>query len=407
VGAQAGCDLQLSDRQVSGHHFEILFERGGYCLRDLDSTNGTYVSGHRVKEVYLNPGTTIYLGETRLRFEPLEESAAIELSASDRFGEMVGTSPVMRALFAQLERVAPTDASVLVTGETGTGKELIAEAIHSQSPRASGPFVVVDCGSIPTNLIGSELFGHEKGAFTGATSAHAGAFEQASGGTVFLDELGELPLEQQVALLGVLERRSVRRIGGRRAIPVDIRVVAATNRDLAKEMNRGTFRSDLYYRLAVLRVHLPPLRERREDIPFLAQHFLSLLPGEHRVSNKLLENLSKQPFPGNVRELRNLIERSVILADSGLHSEELDNPSESPEPSDPDVVHFQVNEEVAYRAAKSQLMLELERRYLRRLLDRHDGNISKAARAAGLDRMTVHKMLQRTGLAERYGRKPS
>jgi len=322
VGAHGGCDLVLRDRLVSGHHFEIVVDDTGYRLRDLDSTNGTFVAGHRVRDLYLNPGTVIYAGESRLRFEPLGDSVSIELSARDRFGELVGNSVVMRALYALLERVAATDASVLVTGETGSGKELVAEALHQHSPRADGPFVVVDCGSIPDNLIASELFGHERGAFTGAVSSHAGAFERAHGGTIFLDEIGELPLELQPNLLGVIERRQVRRLGGARSIPLDLRVVAATNRDLAGEMNRGTFRSDLFYRLAVVQVRVPPLRERPDDIPLLVDHFLELLAAGGAplppLSRETMESLRQHRFPGNVRELRNLIERSVILAEIGL-----------------------------------------------------------------------------------------
>jgi DNA-binding NtrC family response regulator len=446
VGAQAGCDLVLRDRLVSGHHFEILLDEAGYRLRDLDSTNGTFIAGHRVRDVYLNPGTMIYVGESRLRFEPLDDSVTVELSQRDRFGDMVGSSVAMRALYARLERIAPTDASVLISGETGSGKELVAEAIHQHSPRAAGPFVVVDCGSIPDNLIASELFGHERGAFTGAISSYAGAFERAHGGTIFLDEIGELPLELQPNMLGVLERRQVRRIGATRSIPLDLRVIAATNRDLASEMNRGTFRSDLYYRLAVVQVRVPPLRERPEDIPPLAEHFLELLAaGGARVpplSRETLDSLRQHRFPGNVRELRNLIERSVILAGAGMEPDGGDavaggavaggdeigpddvlgsqapagetrgggealGPPGDDQPARPGrhpVVKMEVDDSVPYRIAKQRLMADFDSRYLKQLLRRHGGNVSRAARAAGLDRMTVHKMLQRVGLGGWRGR---
>jgi DNA-binding NtrC family response regulator len=426
VGAQTGCDLVLTDRLVSGHHFEIMLDEAGYRLRDLDSTNGTFVSGHRVRDVYLNPGTVIYVGESRLRFDPLDESISVDLSTRDRFGEMVGSSVVMRALFAKLERIAPTDASVLITGETGTGKELVAEAIHHHSLRTSGPFVVVDCGSIPDNLIASELFGHERGAFTGAVSTYAGAFERAHGGTIFLDEIGELPLELQPNLLGVLERRQVRRLGSSKPVPVDIRVVAATNRDLASEMNRGSFRSDLFYRLAVVQVRVPALRERPEDIPVLAQHFAELLGAASGVpshlSRETLESLRHHPFPGNVRELRNVIERSLVLAEAGVSFEVTVPPAaaagvgtgEPPREPTPavaaagadrgDALAFEVDDEVPYRIAKQRLVSEFDARYLKKLLVRHGGNVSRAARAAGLDRMTVHKMLQRVGLGGWRGR---
>jgi DNA-binding NtrC family response regulator len=437
VGAQSGCDLVLSDRLVSGHHFEILLDEAGYRLRDLDSTNGTFIAGHRVRDVYLNPGTVIYAGESRLRFEPLDQSVTVELSQRDRFAGMVGKSVAMRALYARLERIAPTDASVLIVGETGSGKELVAEAIHQHSPRSGGPFVVVDCGSIPDNLIASELFGHERGAFTGAIASYAGAFERAHGGTIFLDEIGELPLELQPNLLGVVERRQVRRLGGTRSIPLDLRVVAATNRDLASEMNRGTFRSDLYYRLAVVQVRVPPLRERPDDIPLLAEHFLELLAAGGsrvpRLSRETLDNLRQHRFPGNARELRNLIERSVILAEVGMEpdgvgiGDGVDPAGAEPEaaaghlpPADAEmalgpgdvvpatggrpVVRMEVDDSVPYRIAKQRLVAEFDARYLKQLLRRHGGNVSRAARAAGLDRMTVHKMLQRVGLAGWRGR---
>ena len=408
VGAQAGNDLIVSDRRVSGFHFEILLDDRGYRLRDLDSTNGTYVGGHRVRDIYLNPGSVIYIGDHRIRFEPQESSVKVELSEQNQFGGMVGRSVAMRALFAQLGRVAPTDASVLVTGETGTGKELVAEALHEASPRADGPFEVVDCGSLPANLIESELFGHEKGAFTGAHQSHSGVFERASGGTVFLDEIGELPLDLQPKLLGVLERRVVRRVGGTRTFPVDIRVVAATNRDLLKEINHNRFREDLYYRLAVVRVHMPALRDRLEDVPILLDHFLELIPAATDVQLKpgTVENLSHHDYPGNVRELRNLIERAVIMAQMGdeaaiepVFAAIPAGPSSGPEGAGVEnVLQFAVDADTPYKQAKGLLVEEFDKRYLKALLKKFDGNVSKAARAAGLDRMTVHKMLTRRGV---------
>ena len=310
----------------------------------------------------------------------------------------------MRALFARLERIAPTEANILITGETGTGKELVAEAIHRNSPRASGPFVVVDCGSLPDNLIGSELFGHERGAFTGAVTTYQGAFERASGGTVFLDELGELPLDLQTNLLGVLERRHIRRLGGKQPIGVDIRVIAATNRDLGVEINRGRFREDLYYRLAVVEAQVPPLRERSEDIALLATHFLRLFSGDENasLSERVLGKLKKHPFPGNVRELRNLMERSVVLSEGGLDATPPLLAAGGGATSEPHVSddHFDVDvdEQTPYKVARDQLLRQFEVRYLRKLLKRHGGNISKAARAARIDRMTIHNMMQRTGL---------
>jgi len=416
VGAHRANDLVLADKRVSRFHFEIRLEHAGYRLRDLDSTNGTFVAGHRVRDIYLSPGSAVYVGDSRIRFEPQPESACVELSDKERFAGMVGRSVAMRALFAQLERVAPADASVLITGETGTGKELVAEALHEHSTRTSGPFEVLDCGSLPPNLVESELFGHEKGAFTGAHTGHAGIFERASGGTVFLDEVGEIPIELQPKLLGVLERRAVRRVGGTRTIPVDIRVLAATNRNLGVEMNHQRFREDLFYRLAVVRVHVPPLRERLEDVPALIDHFIRLCPGGDQVAlqQETIDTLCRHDYPGNVRELRNLIERAVIMA-SGVPEGSLLGPGAdpmAPEASSPagdgprrgELLETPIDAEVPFKQAKGQMVAEFERRYLRQLLKKHKGNVSRAARAAGLDRMTVHKMLSRRGVAYVRGR---
>jgi DNA-binding NtrC family response regulator len=401
VGARRGCDLVLNDDKVSGHHFEIALDERGYRLRDLGSKNGTWIGPVRVMDAYVAPGTTIHVGTTRLRFQPLGESVQIKLSEGDRFGGQVGRSMVMRELFARLERLAPSDTTVLVTGETGTGKELVAEALHEHSPRSAGPFVVVDCGSIPANLIESDLFGHEKGAFTGATSHRVGAFERASGGTIFIDEIGELPLELQPKLLRVLEQREVRRVGGGRTIPVDIRVIAATNRDLAVEVNHGRFREDLYYRLAVARVHVPPLRDRREDILLLVEHFRDGLPGAAPLDRATLELMMRHDWPGNVRELRNAVERLLILAEmpSELAVRRPPRPaapsiqaSEAPLANPPLTLSLDLDE--PFRALK----LEFERAYVQALLEKHGGNITSAARVAGLDRVSIHKMLHRLGL---------
>jgi transcriptional regulator with GAF, ATPase, and Fis domain len=410
VGAAPSCDLCLSDRKVSGHHFEIRIDERGYRLRDLESTNGTFLAGFRVRDVYLNPSSLIAVGDTGIRFEPLESSVPIEVSERDRVAGMVGSSLAMRALFARVERVAPTDATVLVSGETGTGKELVAEALHEESPRARGPFVIVDCSSIPDQLFESELFGHERGAFTGAVNAHAGAFERAHGGTVFLDEIGELPLELQPKLLRALDSRSIRRVGGGQTISVDMRVIAATNRDLAVEMNRGRFREDLYYRLAVVCIRVPPLRDRREDIPLLVQHFLEEIPSGARVRLRpeTLAALARHDYPGNVRELRNLIERVVALAGARgdprlILPDELppvqsgNAGTSAPSPA-AEMLVVAVDETVPLKRARKQMGDEFDRRYLRRLLVRHKGNVSAAARAAGLDRMTVYKMLNRLDL---------
>jgi DNA-binding NtrC family response regulator len=412
VGAHAGAGgpvLALSDGKVSRTHFEIRLEAEGYRLRDLESTNGTFVSGLRVHDVYVPPGASIYAGDTRLRFEPLDESVEVALSDADRFGDMVGRSVVMRELFARLAAVAPTDATVLVTGETGTGKELVAEALHEHSPRRAGPFVVLDCGAIPANLMESEAFGHERGAFTGATSSHAGAFERAEGGTLFLDEIGELPLEMQPKLLRALERKEFRRVGGQKMLRANIRVVAATNRELAVEVNKGRFREDLYYRLAVAHVAVPPLRERREDVPLLVEHILAdmvaSLPEalERAPSAETIALMKRHEWPGNVRELRNVLERAVLfkqpLRDMSVVAPLPAVAAGAGGAGAGADLRVTIDPTVPFKLAKQDMIDEFERRYVRALLAAHDGNVSAAARAAGIDRMSIHKILNRLGMA--------
>src|SRR3569832_166733 len=415
IGARRGNDVQLSDSKVSGLHCEIRLDDRGYRLRDLDSTNGTYVSSLRINDVYIVAGSQIALGGTRLMFDPLGESVEIELADTDRYGSMIGRSVKMRELFARLEKLARTDTTVLVTGETGAGKELVAEALHDNSPREKGPFVVLDCGSIPPNLIESELFGHERGAFTGATGSNAGAFERAHEGTVFLDEIGELPLNMQPKLQRVLERKEVRRVGGAKTIEVDVRIVAATNRDLGVEVNRGRFREDLYYRLAVARVHVPPLRDRKDDLPLLIDHILATTPGGEsaQIAQETIDLMMKHDWPGNVRELRNVIERAVLLAESPENEDSLRRAPAPVPRSEPSVtvtpsqtatstdaqMTVPVDVTIPFKMAKQNVISEFERRYISRLLAQHDGNISAAARAAGIDRMSIHKMLHRLGLA--------
>jgi hypothetical protein len=313
IGTHRSCDLVLTDRRVSRFHCEVALDDRGYRVRDLGSTNGTTIDRLRVQDGYLRRGSRIRIGESDLYLVPLAESVVIELSEADRLGGLVGDSVAMRRLYATIQQIAPSIATALITGETGTGKELVAEAIHDSSPRHTGPLVVVDCGAAPANLLEDELFGHGPGAAT------AGAFERAHGGTLFLDDIGELPLELQPKLLRALESRPVRRIGGSQDIPCDVRLVAATNRDLVVEVNRRSFHADLYYRLAVALIQVPPLRDRRDDIPRLVEHFLYLLPdsAQRTLPALVLERFLRHPWPGNVRELRNAVERAVGLSRPG------------------------------------------------------------------------------------------
>src|SRR5262249_10535284 len=266
VGSAEGNQLVVVDPHVSRFHCEIGQTPEGFRIRDLDSTNGTLVEGIAVKEAILRSGVTITLGKTRLKF--VTDDAEVEIPASERtsFGDAVGKSGKMREIFGVLERIAPTDLTVTLIGETGTGKDVIARSIHKASPRAKKPFVVFDCGAVAPNLIESELFGHEKGAFTGAVQERAGAFERADGGTLFLDEIGELALDLQPKLLRAIEHRAVRRVGGNDELEIDVRLIAATNKNLEADARQGKFREDLYFRLSVVTLEIPSLRQRRDDM---------------------------------------------------------------------------------------------------------------------------------------------
>jgi transcriptional regulator with GAF, ATPase, and Fis domain len=394
IGTHPASDMVLSDPHVSRLHARIDVEDQDYLLCDLGSTNGTRVAGVRVRQACLEDGTQVELGATRVRFRLLDEPFQIELAEDDAFAGLRGRSVAMRELFAMCARVAPTDAPVLIQGETGTGKELVAHAIHDHSLRAGKPFVVFDCGAVPPTLIESELFGHERGAFTGAVAQRAGVFERADGGTVFLDELGELALELQPKLLRVLEGGEVMRVGGERPRQVDVRVLAATNRDLARMIAEGGFRPDLYYRLAVIRVSVPPLRERRDDIPLLAAGFVKDVLGEvsrakipQPTLEAIFEQLRHHDWPGNVRELRNVVERAAILADPRLiRGGALDAAAELSRS-----VEKSISKRVTLRAART----EREREYLVDLLRATEGDLDEASRIAEVHRKSLERLIRK------------
>jgi two-component system, NtrC family, response regulator GlrR len=388
IGSAEGNDLRLTDPSVSRHHCVLESTPEGVRVRDLGSTNGVVVSGCRVDSALLAPGVTLVLGDTQVVFERQEGDVTFPLSRDEQFGLVIGSSVAMRRLFALLPRLAASDTTVLIEGETGTGKSLLAESLHQQSNRSEGPFVVVDCSAIPPSLIESELFGHEKGSFTGAHAARTGYFESASGGTVFLDEIGELPLALQPKLLRILEERVIRRVGSHEPRRVDVRVLAATNRDLRHEVNRGAFRSDLWYRLAAVKLTIPPLRERPQDIPRLVEHFYAELSAnpDARAPRELLERLSSYHWPGNVRELRNAVERAILFDDPTIFQEI----SGAPAPIDAPVDVSQ-----PFGTAKSRAMARWEHAYLRELIGQHDGNISRAARAARMNRNHLRELLLR------------
>jgi len=383
IGSDPDADLVLADDTVSARHAEIRPTERGWTVRDLGSTNGVVIHDVRVSEALLDEHTKrLALGESELEWK-LSDDEVEHLLAPTPFGGLVGDAPAMRALFALVEQAAPSDSTVLIEGESGTGKEVLAEALHRASPRAGRPFVVVDCGSLAPSLVESELFGHEKGAFTGADRARAGALEEASGGTLFLDEIGELPLEHQVKLLRALESREVRRVGAARPKPIDVRVVAATHRRLDRMVAAGQFRADLFYRLAVIKVHVPALRDRAEDIVPLARRFVAELKPALDPSALLSDTVSRalitHPWPGNVRELRNVVQRLVLV---GELATDVRAPAAPPE----------------YEAARRQALDDFERDYCRAILAHAGGNVSRAAAMAGLSRQMLHRLLRKHDL---------
>jgi len=390
VGSHASNDLQLPDETVSRHHLEIRCEPEGYRIFDLDSSNGTFLGGARLGEILVTGAVELELGATRLRIAPGGDETEVPGSTATRFGALQGRSIAMRELFAQLEAVAKSDATVLLEGETGSGKERVAESLHRESSRgrARGPFVVVDCGALAGGLMESELFGHVRGAFTGADEPRVGLIEAAHRGTLFLDEVGELPLSLQAKLLGVLTRNKVTPVGGSEARKVDVRVIAATRHNLPRAINAGLFRAELFYRIAVVRLRVPPLRERLDDVPLLVGEILAELREREgdRVPEELsavaLAKLVAQPWPGNVRELRNTVEAAVI---------NLPGASRAAAPAAAPIQPFFSGREAALE--------QFHRVYFARLVAGEQFNYSRLAAETGLDRGYLHRILKRYGLS--------
>ena len=413
IGTASTNDLVLTDTTVSRRHCILAVESERYVLRDLDSTNGTELDGTPIREAFLAPGARIRIGDTEIVFQPRKRWERIDVSRADHFGALYGTADGMRAVFSLLAKLAPTDLGCIIAGETGTGKELAARAVHDHSPRADRPFVVVDCGAISDNLIESELFGHERGAFTGADRQRIGAFETAHGGTVFLDEIGELPIELQPKLLRVLERKEIKRLGGSRLMDVDVRVVAATHRDLLAMVREGTFREDLYYRLAEVVVELPPLRDRLGDLPVIAERMLFEMAEEGEAPRTLspdaITALSRRTWPGNVRELRNVLKRAVVMSSTPVLTAsdlKLDaiRPlrqvpgSDVPAGEAPADAQVEVADDLPIKDARDRWVAPMEREYLLRVIRRCGGDLDKAAEEAGIHRKSLERLLRQHGL---------
>jgi two-component system, NtrC family, response regulator HydG len=383
-GQSPACELRVADPAVSRRHGAFELAEGRLRYTDLESTNGSFVDGVPVIDAWLVGGSALRAGATVLRVEKAEKGERVVVSARTRFGGVVGASAAMRRIYPLCEKLARSDVPVVVEGETGTGKEVLAESLHTEGPRAQGPFVVFDCTAVAPNLVEAELFGHERGAFTGAVGQRKGVFEQAHGGTLLIDEIGDLELSLQPKLL--------RRVGGDRSIRVDVRVVAATRRDLDREVAAGRFRDDLFHRLAVTRVELPPLRRRVGDVGLLARHFLTQLGGAERdVPRETWQRWESDEWPGNVRELRNAVARQVALGElADLDFEEVGSPSVG----DPIDGVLALNLPLA--AARERLVAEFERRYVARVLDKHGGNISLAAAESGIARRYFQLIKART-----------
>ena len=420
IGSHESNDLVVEDKTISRFHCRIAREGNAWRITDAGSRNGTRLGGVRVLAAELDGEAMLVLGDSAIRVKPVSRGHVSRIAAPAQFGGIIGSSDAMQRLFAVLERVAASEIDVLVHGESGTGKELVATELVQRSARADGPVVVVDCGSISPTLVESELFGHVRGAFTGADRDREGAFEAAHGGTLFLDEIGELPLELQPKLLRALEAREVRRVGQTRMKRIDVRVIAATNRDLEREVNRGRFREDLYYRLAKVSVRVPPLRDRLQDIPLLVRTFISSLgqDASSLFSAAVLEELQRHDWPGNVRELKNYVERSVVLHDvpppsrrsgtlraQGRAFMGADAPNADARLAlrEPDPARVDAAMDVPFRIAKEAAIAVFEKAYLGPLIERCNGNVSQAARAARMDRMYLHQLAQKYGF--RVGRK--
>jgi two-component system, NtrC family, response regulator HydG len=396
IGTSHVCNLVLTDERVSRRHLAVSLEGDTLRLEDLASTNGTFTDDLRITGAYLKGGEKITIGKSLLHVTASASSQKKTPMLAVSFGRVLGASAAMQRVYEIARRVAASDIPCTVEGETGTGKEQLAEAIHEASPRAQRPFVVFDCTAVPGNLMESALFGHEKGSFTGAAGTRHGVFEQADGGTLFIDEIGDLDLALQPKLLRAIQRGEVQRVGGSGWIKTNVRVLAATRRDLDREVQAGRFRDDLFFRLAVARIELPPLRERGADVELLARSFwASLGPRAGAFPTEFLTRYHGHAWPGNVRELLNTVVRWQALGEIGLA--ELGTSGPAPEapsaPAAPDFVARLIQDDVPFSKARQLAAQDFERRYVQSVLEKYDGNVTKAAQASGIGRRYFHMLL--------------
>ena len=413
LGQNTDCDLVVTDAKVSRRHCELRLTERGVFVQDLDSRNGTFIRDVQISGAYVLPGVPVMIGDSSFIVQPSGGSAVVALSTRGAFGAAVGKSLAMRALFAKLERIAPTDETILLLGESGTGKEILARAIHDNSRRSKGPYIVVDCGAIPASTIEVELFGTVPGAATGAVNK-AGLFEAAHRGTIFIDELGELPLEAQQKLLRVIEARTVRRLGSTQEQAIDVRVIAATHRNVKSMVAENKFRKDLFFRLSVFEAIVPPLRDRRDDIPFLVERFLSSRNPPSNIADlppETIPMLMGYDWPGNVRELRNALARLVLFPEllpemfssagaSTSNTPSMDQPASTNEMTNSQNSDAQLGKwlELTLPEAREAVLEELERKYVAAKMRQVDGNITRAAEAMGVSRQLLHRLLDRHGM---------
>ncbi len=422
VGKSPVCQLRLTDSKVSRRHLALDVIDQAVRINDLGSTNGSWVNGLSIVDAFVRGGEVVQVGDTQIRVDHMMPTTA-PVSTETAFGMVVGASAEMRRIYPLCMRLAGADVPLVIEGETGTGKEALAESLHQMSGRAQGPFVVFDCTAVPPSLLESALFGHERGAFTGATATMKGVFEQAHGGTLLIDEIGDLDIMLQSKLLRAIERYEVRRVGGDRWIKVDVRVMAATRRDLDKEIQAGRFRDDLFYRLAVARIELPPLRERRGDVAVLAQYFWKRLGGgETPIPHDLLLRFEDYAWPGNVRELRNAIARRLALGDLAIEpfqraggqrtvGPDGNRASQAPPLSSAggaasittgsegvgDVVDQVLELGLPLSQSRDLVVEDFEKRFIDRMLSVHGGDATRAAQASGIARRYFQLLRTRLG----------